>query len=75
MTQEELNVAVNKLRLHIQAKPDLSDKLGKLIGEASQSANLDLPREFFEGLILVHQSEMESEFSVTILPVGSQCGL
>ncbi len=75
MTEEELTVAANKLRLHIKADEDLSRQIGAIIGEASKRANLDLPYEFYEGLVIVHQSEMDSAFSVTILPVGSQCGL
>ena len=75
MNQEELVVAVNKIRLQIKADPDLAEQLAALIEKACVAADLDLPPEFFDGLAIVHTSEMDSDFSVTILPVGSQCGL
>ncbi|GLQ52508.1 hypothetical protein ACFFJT_13000 [Dyella flava] len=75
MDNDQLVVAVNKLRLHIKSDPDLSEKFGQLIDEACKRAGIAMPAEFYEGLIIVHHAEVDSEFSVVILPVGSQCGL
>jgi hypothetical protein len=75
MKSEELLEGINRLRLHIKSDPELGEKFSALIVEACTKAGIKMPAEFFEGLVIVHQSEMDSEFSVTILPVGSQCGI
>lgn len=75
METDDLQLAANKLRLHIKANPVLGDKFAEAISEACKEVGLDMPREFFDKLIIVHESEMDTAFSVTVLPVGSQCGL
>lgn len=75
MTEQELRDAVQRLRLHIKADPNISKMFADAVEAASKQAKVSLPKEFFDGLIIVHQAEMDSTFSVTILPVGSQCGL
>ena len=75
MNEEELVTTINKIRLQIRADADLSDELGTVLEKACKAAGVSPPEEFFDGLMIVHSSEMDTEFSVTILPVGSQCGL
>jgi hypothetical protein len=74
MKTEDTQAAINKLRVHIKANPDVAAKFSEALGFACKSANLDLPPEFFERLVLIHQEESET-FSVPVLPVGSQCGM
>ena len=75
MTEDDLKLAANKLRLHIKANPKVAAKVAEAIDEASQSIGMKLPKDFFSRLLIVHEVEMDTAFSVTILPVGSQCGV
>ena len=75
MTDDELKTAVTKLRLHMKADPTLAAKVSGAIEEASRSIGIKLTPEFFDKLLIVHESELDTTFSVTTLPVGSQCGL
>lgn len=74
MTDDEIQYAINKLRLHIQANPDVAEAFSAALEVACNAAELDVSREFFEGLTLIHKRENDT-FCVPVLPVGSQCGL
>jgi hypothetical protein len=75
MKKEKIRVSINKLRLHIKSDPKLAKRFANAIDDACKQAKLKLPSEFFEGLVIVHLSELDSPFAVPVLPVGSQCGL
>jgi hypothetical protein len=75
MTNDEMRLAATKLRLHLKSDPNLSAKVASAIADASEAIGMKLSPEFFDRLVVVHESELDTPFSVTTLPVGSQCGL
>lgn len=75
MTEDQFRIAADKLRLHIKANPALASKIADAIGDACKGIRLDVPKEFYSKLLIIHESEMSTTFSVPVLPVGSQCGL
>ena len=66
--------AATMLRVHLKARSDQGRHISEAIASAALVLGLDLPHSFYENLVIVHQSELDTAFSVEQLPVGSQCG-
>lgn len=73
-TESELEM-LTKLRLHLRSNPELGAKLSEAIGNVAKEAGIELDADTFENLVVIHKSEMDTKIAVTVLPVGSQCGL
>ena len=64
---------LTKIRLHMRANPAIGKKISEAVAEVASSIGVELSKDTYENLIIIHRSELDTEISVT-LPVGSQCG-
>ena len=65
--------ALTKLRLHMSANPESARAISEAIAKIAADLNIELSRDVYENLVIIHRTEMDTDISVT-LPVGSQCG-